>query len=276
MNDWGVVHRVLHDEGEDRILRLRITGVAEGVTQEKIRLMLAAAGRVYGEGNRAWGNHQILPRDEWTDRESDPAETLSYADLQDEAKGEKRVTLRIPIGLHAALVRAARRKSFNQFCCDTLGAAIGSAEESLEAAVPRLAATWSENETETRAKINRMASVSRADPSALRARYAAHLGNVATMTPERLKARQDALLTDPQMQEAFAILPEAIDSLPDSALSQTAAAMGVTVAQLRAKIADAHAEMPEHIATLQTRTPEEAKDTALLLRDVMAGKGVGE
>ena len=276
MNDWGVVHRVLHDGGEDRILRLRITGVPENMTRESLRLALAAAGRVYGDGGRAWGNHAILPRDEWTEHEGDPAEILSYADLKDEAKGEKRVTLRIPIGLHTALVRVARGKSFNQFCCDTLGAAVGWAEDSLEAAVPRLAASRGKSDADMRSEINRMASAARADPSERRGRLASHFGQVATMTPERLKARQDAIMSEPQIQEAFALIPEAMDSLPDSELAATAAAHGITVAKLREKIRKTHAEMPALFAALQSQTPEQAKDTASLLRDVMAGKGVEE
>ena len=274
MNDWGVVHRVLHEDGEDRFLQLRITGVPEGIERGKIKRALELAGRVYGEGSRPWGNYQILPREDWIERDKDPSEAIPYSELMDEAKGEKRVTLRIPIGLHTALVRAAQGKSFNQFCIDALGAAIAYQEPSLEDAVPGLAALQGVSEAEMRSKINRMAAASRATPTAQKKRFAEHLKNIVTASPESLKARSDAIYNDPEVRSAMDMMPGLLEAMPDSDFAAAAEAHGITVAELRAKLADIHAHMQEHIADWQSRTPEQTKETMLLIRDVMAGKGV--
>ena len=55
---------------------------------------LEEAGRSYGEGPYLWGNYRLLPRSEWPEAPApDPAgesmETVAYADLLDEANGEK-------------------------------------------------------------------------------------------------------------------------------------------------------------------------------------------
>ena len=96
---------------------------------------LEEAGRSYGEGPYLWGNYRLLPRSEWPEAPApDPAggenmETVAYADLLDEANGERGVTLRLPVGLHAALVKAAEDRSFNQFCVNTLYAALHMVSE---------------------------------------------------------------------------------------------------------------------------------------------------
>jgi Rho termination factor, RNA-binding domain len=127
--DWGVLHRVLQEDEEHHLLRLLIIGIPEQVGREELKEALEKAGRSYGEGPYRWGNYRLLPRSQWPPElaggpEGEPLESLTYSDLLDEANGEKRVTLRLPIGLHAALVKASEGRSFNQFCVNTLYAAI--------------------------------------------------------------------------------------------------------------------------------------------------------
>ena len=134
VTDWGVLHRVLQDDEEHHLLRLVITGVPEHAGREEIREALEKAGRTYGEGPYLWGNYRLLPRSQWprdlgSEPENEQVESLTFGDLLDEANGEKRVTLRLPIGLHAALVKAAEGRSFNQFCVNTLYAAMHMARE---------------------------------------------------------------------------------------------------------------------------------------------------
>jgi len=139
--DWGIFHRVLQEEEEHHLLRLVLTGVPEGIGREALKEALEKAGRTYGEGPYLWGNHKLLPREQWlpdagVTGQLEPVETQSFRDLVDEANGEKRVTLRLPIGLHAALVKAAEGRSFNQFCVDTLHAALYTAREGNLEVVP--------------------------------------------------------------------------------------------------------------------------------------------
>src|SRR3954454_23900521 len=131
---WGVFHRVLQEETEHHVLKLVIADVPDAVEKEALKEALEKAGRTYGEGPYLWGNYRLLPRAEWSeeaapDPAGEPMETVTYADLLDEANGEKRVTLRLPIGLHAALVKAADGRAFNQFCVNTLYAALHRVRE---------------------------------------------------------------------------------------------------------------------------------------------------
>jgi hypothetical protein len=129
VTDWGVLHRVVQDDDEHHLLCLVITSVPEKVGKQELQEALEKAGRVYGESSYPWGNHRVLPRQRWpqdwdVEHENQQVATLRFSDLLDEASGEKRVTLRLPIGLHAALVKASEGRSFNQFCVDTLSTAL--------------------------------------------------------------------------------------------------------------------------------------------------------
>lgn len=54
---------------------------------------------------------------------------VTYASLRDSLKGEKRITLRLPIGLHSALARASYGyESLNSFCIRTLASAVDYSE----------------------------------------------------------------------------------------------------------------------------------------------------
>lgn len=64
---------------------------------------------------------------------------VTYASLQDESTGEKRITLRMPLGLHSALSREAYSRdysSLNSFCINFLANAVeyGELVEEFEAA----------------------------------------------------------------------------------------------------------------------------------------------
>ena len=128
--EWGVVYRVLDDDVEHALLRLHIMDVPIEVDKPQIKKALERAGRTYGEGRYLWGNHSVLPHDRWPlmymGQSDEPAEEITYADLLDEGNGERRVTLRLPVGLHAALVKSASgaSASLNQFCLQALAAAV--------------------------------------------------------------------------------------------------------------------------------------------------------
>lgn len=281
-HDWGVLHRILTDDGETRRLRLRLRDVPEGKGRKEIKAALERAGRVFAEGAVAWGNHAVLPRDEWLDLDTEPAETLTFTDLLDEARGEKRVTVRLPVGLHAQLVKTAGAKSFNQFVTDTLAEAIGYADEPIDASLSRLAERQGISVDELR---ERMVKMSAADTSQspLARQFAEHLAKIATLPAEQLKAQNVAFQTSPEWAEAQKI-HERIQSgedifagITDEQLADTAAKLNISPEQFREKMKEMgkktkNIDWNAHTVEVCERPAQDAKDTALMLRDVFSGR----
>ena len=282
-HDWGVLHRILDEEGgETRILKLRLRDVPETKGRQEIKTALERAGRVFGDGAVPWGNHAILPRDQWLAQDSDPAETLTFADLLDEAQGEKRVTLRLPIGLHSQLVKAASGKSFNQFVTETLAGAIGYAEESLEPALPRLAARQNISVDEMREKIAAM-SAAESSQSPFAKQFGEHLSRLAGLPPEQLKARQDAFKASPQWAETLEIMErqkrgeDVFADATEAEIEAASAKLGITPAVFREKMKEiAHRmrsfDMADAAKQSDAQTAQDTKDTTLMLRDVFTGR----
>lgn len=282
-NDWGVLHRILgEDADETRLLKLRIRDVPENKSRKDIKGTLERAGRVFGEGPVPWGNHVILPRDQWLALDNDPAETITFSDLADETWGEKRVTLRLPIGLHAQLVKAAGGKSFNQFVTDALADAIGYADEPLEPALPRLAARQKISVEEPREKITQM-SAAELSQSPFAKQFGEHLTRLAGLPPEQLKARQDAFKASPQWAETLHITErmksgeDVFADATDDEIEAASAKLGVTPAEFREKMKATAERMRDFdlagaIEQSQVQTAQDTKDTTLMLRDVFTGR----
>ena len=127
-NVFVVVHRRL-DEEEDVVQlvpRMFIMEVPDEVDILQIKRLLESAGMYQRE---QWREYRIYDPDELTEsvgvfRPDDDSESIDYDDLMSKAQEEKRITLRLPIGLYTALVREAKYVSFNQYCINLLSNAI--------------------------------------------------------------------------------------------------------------------------------------------------------
>lgn len=276
-DDWGIVH-CIRSEGEEeaRILRLRIQDVPEGIGKKQIKTALERAGRVFGEGDFLWGNHRIIPHDEWHDLDQAAAEAITYPNLLDEAKGEKRVTVRFPIGLHNALVKAARGKSFNQFCVGVMAAAVGYEQELLAPALPRLAQLLDVSEGEMVSRVQRM--VKEAQPrlsSPLSQKMGGHFANVAGLPPEQQKQQAVAFWSDPQNVQDYQNAIQATAHMTEEQLAEMGERLGVSVEKARQLTEKLRALPADHVEQglkeLKAASSEQIKDSSLLLRDVFRG-----
>lgn len=273
-NDWGIIH-CIRSEGEDEIhvLRLRIQAVPSGDGKKQIKTALERAGRVFGEGDFQWGNHRILPRDEWLALDQVAAELITYADLLDEAKGEKRVTVRFPIGLHSMLVKAAQGKSFNQFCIDVMAAAVGYEPEPLAPTLPRIARQQGVSEAEMEDKVQTIADRVRPRLSnPLTQKMGASFANLAGLPPEQQKQQIMAVWSDPDFVQRHNDGMREMMSLTEEELAKRLG-VGLEEAQkisgdLKMLTAD-YAE--RGVNGLKASSPEQVKDNTLLLRDIFSG-----
>ena len=273
--EWGVLHCIRNETEEVRVLRLRIGDVPERAGRKEIKTALERAGRVYGEGEYLWGNYLILPHDEWLEQDHSAAEAIRYSDLLDEAKGEKRVTVRFPIGLHNALVKSARGKSFNQYCVDTMAAAIGYEQEPLAPALPRLAQMLDISEDEMAVRVQKVAEgVQPMLGSEFVQKFGRHLANIASMPPEQQKKKIHAVLAPNFAQEYQAAL-EAHFNASDEELGEIAEKLGLSVEQVKERREKLRALPADHLEQgqkgLKAASPEQIKDMNLLLRDQFTG-----
>ncbi len=117
---------------------MRVTDVPVGTTLKQIKEVLTQSGHTY-----QWGLYTVLPEEEWYPLKDmiDPREygeraerllfyeigmdVISYEELLDKLNDEKRVTLRLPVGLHFALSRASGDMTLNAYCTKTLADAVG-------------------------------------------------------------------------------------------------------------------------------------------------------
>jgi hypothetical protein len=122
---FWVIQRCIDDE-QDIVRKVGVAFIKEvpkDIQERNIRELLEQAGRF---SHDQWKEYKVLPRNS-TDYDSyaeDMDDTTYYALLK-ETQEEKRVTLRLPVGLHAALTKAAKHLSFNQLCINLLSDAIG-------------------------------------------------------------------------------------------------------------------------------------------------------
>ena len=140
MGNYLVVRREYDDNDDviDTHPEMRITSVPPDTPIKQMKEILTQSGHSY-----QWGLYTVLLEEDWYPRKEmmDFAEVeerakrltfyeigmeiISYDDLLDRLNEEKRVTLRLPVGLHFALSRAAEDVTLNAFCIKTLANAVG-------------------------------------------------------------------------------------------------------------------------------------------------------
>ena len=243
MTDWGILHRITQDAADHFFLRLRITEVPTGTTRQALKEALERAGRTYSEGPYLWGNHSLAPQEQWPanireDYTADAVDSLTHGDLLDEAKGEKRVTLRLPIGLHAILVKAAGEKSFNQFCIDTLSVAVGYGER-LPDYLPLLAQHSDTTEEQMRERVAKAQAhaadlAERSENMAAKGRRMQAYFQAVGSLPAGAAADIGRATLTPAMVESINAAATEIGRLTPEQLEETAAKMGLTAEELRA------------------------------------------
>jgi hypothetical protein len=140
MSEFLVVQRMFNDadEVEDTFPWLWIKDVPHGIGIKQIKEVLEQAGFSY-----QWGLYTIVPEEEWMPIDSpfDQSDELAlrtdrlnltrevnYEELLDMLNDEKRVTLRLPVGLHVALAKEAKDMTLNSFCLKVLADAVGYGE----------------------------------------------------------------------------------------------------------------------------------------------------
>lgn len=171
---FAVIERELIDEEEHFISQLFVTDVPDNIDRQQIKEAIDKTGRVYGVEGRRWVNHTILPFDRWPDvvrNEYDTKGTelgVQFDDLDAEARGEKRVTLRMEKALHSLLTRQAYEMelSFNDFCL-----------VALEWVVSEVDLSGLRKQTKTSSIARRMETSSIPQRDAMRALYRLHQGN---------------------------------------------------------------------------------------------------
>ncbi len=272
-NEWGIVHYIRSEGEEVRILRLRINDVPESTGKKQIKLALERAGRVFGEGDYLWGNHNILPQDEWLDLDQTVSETIIYTALLDEGKGEKRVTVRFPIGLHNALVKAARGKSFNQFCVDVMATAVGYEREPLAPALPRLAQQMGVSEGEMAGRVQRMGEGSQPTLSSpFTQKMGGHFANITGLPTDQQKQQTVAFWSNPQNVQDYQNAIQATAHFSEEQLVEMGESLGLSVEEVRQRLEKLSALPADYVEQglkeLKETSSEQIKDINLLLRYV--------
>lgn len=137
MKDFLVVRRIFNeaDEVEEVEPELTIKNVPQGISSRQLKLLLEQTGQEY-----QWGLYTIVDKDDWVklgDLSEAPdhietrliilqrIEELDYEELLDRVNNEKRITLRLPVGLHVALSRSTGGMTLNSYCIRVLADAVG-------------------------------------------------------------------------------------------------------------------------------------------------------
>ncbi|HEY3329772.1 MAG TPA: hypothetical protein VGK19_07120 [Capsulimonadaceae bacterium] len=132
-NAYAVMHRIFDFDRDMSTPDLFITNVPRHVTKSEVKDNLDKAQRVFGEiaagtsVKRPWQNYTVQGVDEWDfytcyDLENDLKPQITYDDLQLEAKGERKVTLRLPVAVCLDLEELADEvaQDLNAYCVDVL------------------------------------------------------------------------------------------------------------------------------------------------------------
>lgn len=135
---WGVVHAVKGLDGPHRLLRLALDDVPAGTNPDELRDALTEAGYAdrFTEADLPWGNHSLLPESRWGAVEGvDQVDAIDWDTLR-RGGGDRRVTLRLPSGLHARASGAAEAAgvSLNTFCVQAIAR---EAQRTLQPTEPR-------------------------------------------------------------------------------------------------------------------------------------------
>ena len=140
MKDYLVVRREYDDNDDivDTHPEMRIASVPTNTSAKQIKEILIQSGH-----NFQWGLYTVLAEEDWYPKKEMidfeevgerakrltfyeiGMDVISYDDLLDKLNDEKRVTLRLPVGLHFALSRAAGDMTLNAYCIKTLADAVG-------------------------------------------------------------------------------------------------------------------------------------------------------
>ena len=132
MTDYAVVENVYDEEGEVKftMTRLLLTNAPEQLAKSELKKMLSKVGEDF-----EWGICRVLPDYDWNDHHEFLGDayqngclSLNYDDVLDQIGEERRLTLRLPSGLHTLVAKAAstRKVSINQFCINTLAETVGT------------------------------------------------------------------------------------------------------------------------------------------------------
>lgn len=120
-----------------------ITDAPEDIDAKEMRRILEKTGQYEAS---QWREFRVVPQSEWGDAQKwvngeTPEQWVSdhnnagmtppyglwttYSELVQRISDEKRVTLRLPLGLHSSLSYAAGDMTLNAFCINTLADAVG-------------------------------------------------------------------------------------------------------------------------------------------------------
>lgn len=141
MENYLVVERLYDDDDNvtETEPKLRIKGATGVVRAKELKDVLDRLGYSF-----QWGLHTVVAEDAWPAGDDilttfddevrqallTSADEVHYDDLLDQLNDEKRVTLRLPKGLHTLTAKEAAKKgvSVNQFCIGILSEAVNYAE----------------------------------------------------------------------------------------------------------------------------------------------------
>ncbi|BDI30555.1 hypothetical protein CCAX7_26060 [Capsulimonas corticalis] len=130
---WAVVHNIVIQanhpvNGVMQTVELFVTNVPQDLEYQIVKDTIEQAGYFFGDSGVRWGNYQIVPDKDWiTGWEHEftyPNKTkISYDELLEQSKIEKRITLRLPPIIHNYLAYSASltNSSLNQLITEILG-----------------------------------------------------------------------------------------------------------------------------------------------------------
>jgi hypothetical protein len=131
MPDFLIAEYEFYDDEtvKREIPELLVKDVPEGTTVKEIKETLKQIGHIY-----KWGLYTLIQAQTWIEEgdsaalgstlersfEIEEIDYISYEDLLDKVNDEKRITLRLPVGLHVALSQAAGEMTLNAYCIKVL------------------------------------------------------------------------------------------------------------------------------------------------------------
>jgi len=130
---WAVVHRIFFGRenaqinNEAQTATLFITGVPPEAVYQDVKDALDDAGRFFGDDEIRWKNYYLEVEAKWIEgwryEFTDPTrEHINYEDLLLSGKADRRITLRLPTGMHAVVARLAKSNgvSLNQMIVEII------------------------------------------------------------------------------------------------------------------------------------------------------------
>lgn len=131
--NWAVVHTItfgpgsLHVNEDVQTAAFFVTGVHPDAGESDVKDALYGAGLFFGDDNAPWKNYFLSPEKNWItgwrqEFDETARDRMGYEDLLILRRRDRRITLRLPPGIHLALTHAARSRglSLNQIIVDAL------------------------------------------------------------------------------------------------------------------------------------------------------------